>query len=420
MTLKRAARKLRKTATDAVAQREIEPESALSRAALIHELEVHQVELEMQNEELRHAQVDLAAARDRFIDLYDFAPIGYFTLDARGLVREANLTGAAMLGSDRQTLLGRGFSRFVAPAHTGRWHLQMRQAMQAPQPLRIELDMQRSGGESFTGQLDCLPTGQAAKGHALRVALTDISDRKRAETDRRIANDALDAREDERRHVARALHEELAQHLSALKMDVGSLDRNASAYDFGQRIAAMLVLLDDAVRRVRRIAIDLRPPMLDDLGLSAAIEWMAHDASHRLGLDIQVDLQEIGPAPHDREAIATYRMAQDLLHHLAQHAHGCAALITLTREPHILALTVSCRSDVTAFARGEPAFEALAQTLRDRVHMLGGELVFGERGDRHPFITVRLPLTSNATSGPASSPQDQAGAEFPTTALKNK
>ena len=80
---------------------------------LIQDLEIHQVELQAQNEELRRSQIETEEARRKYSDLYDFAPIGYFTLDAQGVILEANLTGAALLGLNRRGLIRRGFRRFV-------------------------------------------------------------------------------------------------------------------------------------------------------------------------------------------------------------------------------------------------------------------------------------------------------------------
>ena len=84
-------------------------------AELIHELQVHRIELEMQNEELRRAYVALEAARDRYADLYDFAPVGYLTLDKGGLVTEANQTAATLLGIDRARLVGHRFAQPGGP-----------------------------------------------------------------------------------------------------------------------------------------------------------------------------------------------------------------------------------------------------------------------------------------------------------------
>lgn len=372
-----------------------------SHADLVHELEVHQVELEMQNEQLRHAQIDLAAARDRFIDLYDFAPVGYFTLDVHGMVIEANLTVAAMLGIDRKAMLGRGFSRSVVPAHAALWHRHMRQAMLQQGTKRVELVLQHASGSTIHGRLDCAlyaPQGQLA---GLRVTLTDITQQKMAEMDRRIADTAMDAREAERRHVARELHEGLGQRLSALKMELGSLQMASDTHSTRERIATMLDTLDSAFASVRRIAIDLRPLMLDDLGLAAALDWLVRDTGRRLGLDITPHLQEIDPAPDERTSIATYRMAQDMLDHVAHRTKSTKVSVWLQQLAGELILSVACHGDRR---HGSAANESdgdendcapdseLLQKLDNRVRKLGGRLVVGDKAGLGKSISVRMPL----------------------------
>src|SRR6185369_10067343 len=88
--------------------------SAADAARLLHELEVHQIELEMQNAELQKARDDLEAALEKYTDLYDFAPVGYLTLDPEGIIREANLAGASLLGIERSALVNRRFELFVS------------------------------------------------------------------------------------------------------------------------------------------------------------------------------------------------------------------------------------------------------------------------------------------------------------------
>ena len=94
---------------------------------LAHELQVHQMELEIQNEELREAQVELAQSRDRYSDLYDFAPVGYLTLDGQGVILEANLTAAAMLGTGRQRLTNRRLTGFLPDESQETWHVHRRE-----------------------------------------------------------------------------------------------------------------------------------------------------------------------------------------------------------------------------------------------------------------------------------------------------
>jgi PAS domain-containing protein len=100
--------------------------SGETAGALIHELEVHQIELEMQAEELRRSHLALEESRDNYRDLYEFAPTGYLTLNDRGEVTEANLTSATLLGIERSRLVSAHFSTFIAEADADPWHRQFR------------------------------------------------------------------------------------------------------------------------------------------------------------------------------------------------------------------------------------------------------------------------------------------------------
>jgi PAS domain S-box-containing protein len=152
-----------------------------SREELSHELEVHGIELAMQNEELRRTQGMLAESRDRYVDLYDFAPVGYFTLDAVGAIAEVNLAGAAMLGVERGRLVGQLLPRYVAPDDAGHWHRFTRELIRSGESCRVELGMRVGETGGFQAQID----GQSSRGPdaapVLRITLTDVTQRKRAE-----------------------------------------------------------------------------------------------------------------------------------------------------------------------------------------------------------------------------------------------
>ncbi len=90
---------------------------------LAHELQVHQIELEMQNEELRDAQLLVEESRQKYLYLFDFAPVGYFTISEEGLILEVNLTGAAMLGIERGLLINEPLSKFIAKAYQDKYYL---------------------------------------------------------------------------------------------------------------------------------------------------------------------------------------------------------------------------------------------------------------------------------------------------------
>jgi two-component system cell cycle sensor histidine kinase/response regulator CckA len=149
---------------------------------LLHELQVHQIELNMQNDELRKIQAELEESRRKYLDLYDFAPIGYITFDQKGLILEANLVAANLLGMERSYLLKRGFSRFIAPDYQDAYYLHRRRVLESAAKQTCELKLIKKDGTPFYAQLESIAV-QNAQGNynQLRTAITDIAWRKQAE-----------------------------------------------------------------------------------------------------------------------------------------------------------------------------------------------------------------------------------------------
>ena len=144
---------------------------------LIHELEVHQIELEIQNEELRRAQLELEKTRDRYSDLYDFAPVGYFTISDKGLILEANLAGAQLLKLERYNLINSRFSRFIAPEYQDRFYLHRRDVLRSKTNQACALQMVTQDGTQFHAQLESVAVkDKAHKNTQFRTAVSDITD----------------------------------------------------------------------------------------------------------------------------------------------------------------------------------------------------------------------------------------------------
>lgn len=150
-----------------------------SLQSAIHELQVHQIELEMQNEELQRAQLELADARDSYLELYDFAPLGYLTLDEHRVIRRANLTAATLLGVQRGRLPGMRMERFVAKEEQDVLYMHLRDARDAreagPVPRTCIIRMHRHNGGAFVARLDTLADFPAGASGGCRVAIADIT-----------------------------------------------------------------------------------------------------------------------------------------------------------------------------------------------------------------------------------------------------
>ena len=146
---------------------------------LVQELQVYQIELEMQCEELLLAQAEAEQARAEYVDLYEFAPVGYFSLSQNGLIEQLNLCGGQQLGAVRQRLLGRRFALFVAPAHRQEFGQFLARVFSAEATQRAELHLLREDGTLFHGLLEGLRVPTAA-GPQCRLAVLDVTDRRQA------------------------------------------------------------------------------------------------------------------------------------------------------------------------------------------------------------------------------------------------
>lgn len=148
---------------------------APSAEALLHELQVHQIELEMQNEQLRASQLALEESRDRYVALYEFAPVGYLNLTRAGQIAAINLSGCTLLGQERGKLLQHRFDAFICPPDRDRWHIFFIGLFAQKEQQGIELALQRGGAATFHAHLDCLSFHTNGFAPEVQLALTDIS-----------------------------------------------------------------------------------------------------------------------------------------------------------------------------------------------------------------------------------------------------
>lgn len=156
--------------------------SATDIQALIHNLQVHQLELELQNDELHRTQLELQAAYDRYADLYNFAPVGYFSLDANGAITEVNLTGATLLNVARSALTGAPLARFVVKEDRPKYAVYRVGLEARTKPQAIEVRLTRRAHAEFYARLDGLVTyDEAGRLTQCKLTVSDISERVRAE-----------------------------------------------------------------------------------------------------------------------------------------------------------------------------------------------------------------------------------------------
>src|SRR5437588_11011522 len=232
---------------------------------------------------------------------------------------------------------------------------------------------------------------------------TEIEDRKQAEDALRCSFDELRAlaarlqsiREEERTRVAREIHDELGQALTAIKLESASLIRGVpvDAKEQLNRAQSIVKLVDETIQTVRRISTEMRPSILDDLGLVAAVEWAAEEFQSRTGTKCRLDL------PHDdividrERATALFRILQETLTNVARHASATHVNIRLAQEDGSLILEVRDNGKGISEERLSTGRPLGILGMRERALLLGGELaISGAPGDG-TTVRVRIPGT---------------------------
>lgn len=366
-------------------------ETASTAVGLRRALLLHQQELEDQNQELRRTQAQLAAAHDRYRDLFDRAPVGYVTLDADGRVLEANQTARAMVGLAGADLQGQRLSACMAAADADRWHLHRVRAMQQTTAQPIELPLRRLGGQVLHAHLDCLGVAAPDGARQLRVTVTDLTLQRQVEEGHRSARRVVAAQEAERLRMARQLHDDLGQRLSLTKMQLTRLLASLPAEAGG---AALLDGLEGAVATVRRVAAQLGPLMLADLGLAAAVDAYARDVAARVGWQLALRLPADDLCLEEQDAVSLYRVFQQTLALLADTPGLRAVTVDLAHDAGVMQLRLLGRP-----AHGQrPAVGAADsqrwRALQDSARLLGCDVSLDQAATAAVGCTLRLAASS--------------------------
>ena len=264
----------------------------------------------------------------------------------------------------------------------------------------------RADGSEFPIEASISHSG-GPENRLFTVILRDITQRKASEDAlrqqqqelRELSARVLEAREEEKTIIARELHDELGQLLTALKMDLDWLRERTPPGETAEKAAQMNAVLDRTVGSVRRIAADLRPLMLDDLGLADAAAWLVEDFTGRSGIRCALDKSEGDALDEIERDVATtvYRALQESLTNVARHSGARNAWVLLKLEDGALRLEVE--DDGRGMPpKAQPGSRSLGlKGMRERVHYHGGMLEVSQAPRGGTRVKVRVPLRNDAT-----------------------
>ncbi len=372
---------------------------------LIHELHVHQIELEMQNDELRRAQVELEDSRRSYVDLYDFAPVGYFTLSPKRLIVRVNLTGAGLFRATRQHLMKSRFSQFVSADSQDGFFKHCRQVLDSESGQSVELQLMRQDGSQFWGRLDSIVArDDQGDSSQIRTSITDISLRKEAEQKLCVYQDKLRsmaielslAEERVRSQIAYDLHESLLQDLCFTKMNLDRLQAEGSDADLSGQLKQPIEILKNAMQSCQSLTFRLSPRALFELGLEAALRDMTCEVRRLHNLECTVVGTVDNPLLADEIAITLYRSVRELVNNAVKHAQASAIMIQLSRDAKDLFIAV--QDDGTGFDMTKAESRAVNGSgiglfsIRERLSHFGGYLTIESTLDQGTRMTMKTPL----------------------------
>ena len=311
-----------------------------------------------------------------------------------------NDAGCRALGYERSELMGKALSD-VNPLATPERLGQVWEVLRSKGVFSTESVHRRKDGTEFPVEIVTSHVQFGGREYACGFA-RDITERKRGQRElqqsldqvRALAGRLESIREEESQRLSRELHDQLGQALTALRLDVMSLigELPGGAQPWSEKASAIMKLADEMVETVRRLSMELRPTMLDHLGLAPTIEWAVEQFEMRTGIKCKLDLAEESLAIEPERATAIYRILQELLTNVARHASASELDVQLVKRGHDVVLTVQDNG------KGMPAEEASSLKslgllgMRERALMFGGEVVFCSPPGMGTTVWVRIPV----------------------------
>lgn len=396
---------------------------------LIHELQVHAEEITVQNEQLIKAQHELERTRDRFADLYDFAPLGYLSINGHGVITEINLAGAALLGRERSFLLNLPVSTVVRSEYREAMESFLQSARararaRASSPLVVEAPARADARRMlrFIVRPDLLDFDAD-----LFIAMIDVTDERRLERERGdalareralAADRALEiaertlaearvktllerlvtAQEEERRRIARNLHDHLGQQLTALRLTLDSISHDAAISEsLRPRLEVAEQIVSKMDRDVDLLAWDLRPDALGDHGLPAALSELVRQwtSVSQVPAEFHQSMPGDFRLPAETES-NVYRIVQEALNNIAKHAAATQVSVLLEHRGAEAAVIIEDNGrgfdpDLTFQSRERNAVMGLIG-MRERAALIDGDVQFESVPGQGTTVFVRIPV----------------------------
>lgn len=381
--------------------------------SLVHELRVHQIELELQCQELQRAQAEVEESRNRYRELYESIPIGYVTIDDKGRIYDMNPAGAALLGIDSDKRKeDHSFFFFFCNDDSDAATLYCRRTLAEGDEQTIEFRMKKVDGTTFTAGVQAARVEHGeGKGERLRITFKDVSRRRAVEEALRQHQLELEAnrvelqdlmaklftaQEEERRRIACDLHDDHCQRITALILEASAMEKviRAVVPSLVPRMSALKIKLSDILDDFRHMTHELHPRHLDTVSLACSMRTYIKDFVDYSNLDVNFQEHDVPAQLPMPMTICLYRLLQESLGNIRKHANAKHVAVALSGHSGHVELRVS--DDGSGFDSSENKKGLGLTSMQERVRPLRGQVTIDSRPGSGTAITVKIPAPSES------------------------
>jgi PAS domain S-box-containing protein len=344
---------------------------------------------------LRKSQRELLESEERFRNLFEISPAGIFLLDREGNITSVNNRGCTIYGYSREEMLKLNV-RDIVPRNIAGNFPRLVETIRKKKYLFIESEGKRKNRREFPLALS-VSLFHGRDEELIQVLVQDITDRKEAEEAeglRRLSEMLLNYQEEERKHIARELHDHIGQDLAAIKISLQMLEKEYPEMEDGlsNEIEEVVRIADKTIADVRRISATLRPESLDRMGLVPALEHQIQYLSGRSDTELTFESGDFQGRLAPEKEIAIYRIVQEGITNILKHAQAGNARVQISRKGKNIHLSI--RDDGVGFSPGwEKATMGLGLVgIKERVKGLGGALSINSRKGKGAELVITIPM----------------------------
>jgi PAS domain S-box-containing protein len=373
--------------------------TAIRNAQLFEQSQHHVAELEERMAERKRTEVALRESEERYRELFENARDAIYVHDLEGNYTRVNRATETLTGYKREELVGHNLTEFV-PVEQLRYVRESFCAKVAEQgETSYELDVVAKDGRRVPIEVRSQAIYKNGVMVGVQSTARDITERKLAQEGLKMfSRQLIDAQEDERRRIARELHDQVGQILIAVKMNLHTEKQVSQASEVCCYIKDNIEAVDEALRLVRDLSVELRPPVLDDFGLATALHWYVDRYTKRTGLEVEVVIN----MPDENERFsreletACFRIAQEALTNIVRHAQANQVLLQLMKDDNMLLLSVKDNGvgfDPESLRKRAPRAATLGLiSMQERAHAAGGTIEIHSAISQGTEVRIMLPL----------------------------